>query len=208
MEDEKGKFKRGLQIALILLFIIWAIKIIEIFFGISFIHLGVLPRHISGIPGIFLFPFIHSGFQHLISNSFPLLLLITAMFYFYPSSSFKVLILIYFFSGTLVWLFARESYHIGASGVVYGLISFTFFSGIIRWDRRSIVLSLIVTFLYGGFTWGVLPIDEKISWEGHLAGALIGIACAFLFRKSDPYDKFAGMDTEDDLSETLEGDNK
>ena len=208
MEDEKGKFKRGLQIALILLFIIWAIKIIEIFFGISFIHLGVLPRHTSGIPGIFLFPFIHSGFQHLISNSFPLLLLITAMFYFYPSSSFKVLILIYFFSGTLVWLFARESYHIGASGVVYGLITFTFFSGIIRWDRRSIVLSLIVTFLYGGFTWGVLPIDEKISWEGHLAGALIGIACAFLFRKSDPYDKFAGMDTEDDLSETLEGDNK
>lgn len=204
MEEEKGKFRRGLRIALILVFIIWAVKIIEISFGISFVSFGVLPRQISGIPGIFLFPFIHSGFQHLISNSFPLLLLVTAMFYFYPSSSLKVLVLIYVFSGILVWIFARESYHIGASGVVYGLITFTFFSGIIRWDRRSIVLSLIVTFLYGGFTWGVLPIDPQISWEGHLFGALVGIVCAVIFRKSDSYDKFAGMDDESELIETLE----
>lgn len=204
MEEEKGRFKKGLNIALILLFIIWAVKIIEISFGISFIHFGVLPRHISGIPGIFLFPFIHSGFEHLVSNSFPLLFLVTAIFYFYPTSSLKVLILIYFFSGVLVWLFAREAYHIGASGVVYGLITYTFFSGIIRWDRRSIVLSLIVTFLYGGFTWGVLPIDNKVSWEGHLFGALIGMICAVLFRKSDPYDKFAGMEDEDEISETFE----
>jgi len=204
MEEEKGRFKKGLTIALILLFIIWAAKIVEISFGISFVSYGVLPRHISGILGIFLFPFIHSGFEHLISNSFPLLFLVTAMFYFYPTSSPKVLGIIYILSGTLVWLFARESYHIGASGVVYGLITYTFFSGIIRWDRRSIVLSLIVTFLYGGFTWGVLPIDPKVSWEGHLSGALIGIICAIIFRKSDPYDKFAGMDDDDEINETLE----
>lgn len=204
MNDEKIKFRKGLAIALGFVLAIWAVKIIELSFGISFIPYGVLPRHTSGLVGIIFYPLIHSNFEHLISNSFPILFLITALFYFYPSSSMKVLVLIYFVSGVLLWIIGRESYHIGASGVVYGLITFTFFSGIIRWDRRSIVLSLIVTFLYGGFTWGVLPIDEKVSWEGHLSGALIGIICAFFFRKNDPYDKFAGMEDEE-YDETFEG---
>ncbi len=204
MNDEKIKFRKGLAIALGFVLAIWAVKIIELSFGISFIPYGVLPRHTSGLVGIIFYPLIHSNFEHLISNSFPILFLITALFYFYPSSSMKVLVLIYFVSGILLWIIGRESYHIGASGVVYGLITFTFFSGIIRWDRRSIVLSLIVTFLYGGFTWGVLPIDEKVSWEGHLSGALIGIICAFFFRKNDPYDKFAGMEDEE-YDETFEG---
>jgi membrane associated rhomboid family serine protease len=204
MNDEKIKFRKGLAIALGFILAIWAVKIIELSFGISFIPYGVLPRHTSGLVGIIFYPLIHSNFEHLISNSFPILFLITALFYFYPSSSMKVLVLIYFVSGILLWIIGRESYHIGASGVVYGLITFTFFSGIIRWDRRSIVLSLIVTFLYGGFTWGVLPIDEKVSWEGHLSGALIGIICAFFFRKNDPYDKFAGMEDEE-YDETFEG---
>jgi membrane associated rhomboid family serine protease len=204
MNDEKIKFRKGLAIALGFILAIWAVKIIELSFGISFIPYGVLPRHTSGLVGIIFYPLIHSNFEHLISNSFPILFLITALFYFYPSSSMKVLVLIYFVSGILLWIIGRESYHIGASGVVYGLITFTFFSGIIRWDRRSIVLSLIVTFLYGGFTWGVLPIDEKVSWEGHLSGALIGIICAFFFTKNDPYDKFAGMEDEE-YDETFEG---
>jgi membrane associated rhomboid family serine protease len=204
MNEEKKRFQKGLKIAVVLVMLIWLVKIIELSFGISFISFGVLPREVSGLIGIFLFPFIHSGFEHLVSNSFPILLLVTAIFYFYPNSAARVLLLIYLFSGILLWVIGRQSYHIGASGFVYGLVLFTFFSGIIRWDRRSIVLSLIVTFLYGGFTWGVLPIDEKVSWEGHLSGALIGIVCAFLFRKNDPYDKFAGMDDEDDAIETLE----
>lgn len=204
MNDEKIKFRKGLAIAFGFLFTIWAVKIIELSFGINFISYGVLPRHTSGLIGILFYPLIHSNFEHLISNSFPILFLVTALFYFYPSSSMKVLVLIYFVSGILLWIIGRESYHIGASGVVYGLITFTFFSGLIRWDRRSIVLSLIVTFLYGGFTWGVLPIDEKVSWEGHLSGALIGIICAFLFRKNDPYDKFAGMEDEEEYDEPME----
>lgn len=195
--SEKKKFRRGLLIALVLVFLIWIVKIIELGFDISFVRFGVLPRNVSGLPGILLFPFIHSGFDHLISNTFPIIFLVTAIFYFYPSASLRVLIIIYIFSGSLLWLIGRESYHIGASAVVYGLITFIFFSGIIRWDRRSIVLSLIVTFLYGGFTWGVLPIDETVSWEGHLSGALVGLLCAVLFRKYDPYEKFASMEDEE-----------
>lgn len=202
--SEKKKFKKGLLIAFSLLIIIWLVKIFELSSGISFVHFGVLPRNISGLIGIVLFPFIHSGFEHLISNSFPILLLVTAIFYFYPTSSLKVLIIIYFLSGALLWIIGRESYHIGASAVVYGLVTFVFFSGIIRWDRRSIVLSLLVTFLYGGFTWGVLPIDESVSWEGHLSGALVGLLCAIIFRKYDPYEKFASMEDEDEELENYE----
>lgn len=202
--SEKKKFRRGLLIALVLVFLIWIVKIIEFGFDISFVRFGVLPRNVSGLPGILLFPFIHSGFDHLISNTFPIIFLVTAIFYFYPSASLRVLIIIYIFSGSLLWLIGRESYHIGASAVVYGLITFIFFSGIIRWDRRSIVLSLIVTFLYGGFTWGVLPIDETVSWEGHLSGALVGLLCAVLFRKYDPYEKFASMEDEDEELENFE----
>lgn len=202
--SEKKKFRKGLLIALSLVIIIWLVKILELSLDISFVRFGVLPRNTSGIIGIFLFPFIHSGFEHLISNSFPILLLVTAIFYFYPTSSLKVLIIIYFLSGALLWIIGRESYHIGASAVVYGLVTFVFFSGIIRWDRRSIVLSLLVTFLYGGFTWGVLPIDESVSWEGHLSGALVGLLCAIIFRKYDPYEKFASMEDEDEDLENFE----
>ncbi len=199
MDEEKSKFKKGLRIALILVAAIWIVKLIELSFDISFVQFGVLPRELSGLIGILTYPFIHSNFEHLISNTFPILLLVTAIFYFYPSSSSKVMLLIYILSGIMLWLIGRQSYHIGASGFVYGLVTFTFFSGIIRWDRRSIVLSLIVTFLYGGFTWGVLPIDEKVSWEGHLSGAVIGLICAIFFRKNDPYDKYADM--EEDVPE-------
>ena len=199
MDEEKSKFKKGLRIALILVAAIWIVKLIELSFDISFVQFGVLPRELSGLIGILTYPFIHSNFEHLISNTFPILLLVTAIFYFYPSSSSKVMLLIYILSGIMLWLIGRQSYHIGASGFVYGLVTFTFFSGIIRWDRRSIVLSLIVTFLYGGFTWGVLPIDEKVSWEGHLSGAIIGLICAIFFRKNDPYDKYADM--EEDVPE-------
>jgi len=202
--SEKKKFRKGLLIAFFLVSIIWLVKIFELSFDISLVHFGVLPRNTSGIIGIFLFPFIHSGFEHLISNSFPILFLVTALIYFYPSSAVKVMVLIFFFSGVILWIIGRESYHIGASGFVYGLITFTFFSGIIKWDRRSIVLSLIVTFLYGGFTWGVLPIDETVSWEGHLSGALVGLLCAILFRKYDPYEKFASMENEDEDLENFE----
>lgn len=197
MDEEKRRFHKGLKLSILLVLSIWLVKFVEIGFNISFVSFGVLPREISGLPGILLFPFIHSDFEHLISNSFPILFLVTAIFYFYPTSASKVMFIIYIFSGLLVWLIGRQSFHIGASGFVYGLVAFTFFSGIIRWDRRSIVLSLIVTFLYGGFTWGVLPIDETVSWEGHLSGAIVGIVCAFLFRKNDPYDKFAGMEDEE-----------
>ena len=147
---------------------------------------GVLPGEITGLKGIFTAPLVHADFSHLISNSVTLFLLLFGILYFYRSTAVIVFVIIYITKGLLVWFFARHSYHIGASGLVYGFAAFLFFSGLFRKDKRSIALSLLIVFLYGGMVWGVLPIDPKISFESHLFGAVIGIVCAFIFRKNDP----------------------
>lgn len=166
------------------------VMFIELIFQLSFVKYGIFPRTSHGFWGIFASPLIHADFNHLISNSFPLLLLGLGILYSYPTTSKKVFIIIYLLHGFLVWIFARPAYHIGASGLVYGFVAFLFFSGIIRRDNRSIALALIVTLLYGGLTWGVLPVKGDISWESHLFGSIIGIVLAFIFRKSDPPAKY------------------
>jgi membrane associated rhomboid family serine protease len=157
-----------------------------------------LPRKLHGLIGIITAPLIHSGFSHLTSNSLPLLLLGIGILYSYPKSAVKVLSLIYIVPGIFVWFFARPAYHIGASGLIYGFVSFLFFSGIIRRDTRSIALALIVTFLYGSIIWGIIPQNSGISWEYHLFGSLTGIACSIIFRKSDPYKRYDWEDEDND----------
>ena len=190
MTAEKKKLFQSLFYPIAFVILLWLVKIAEITFGINLAYLGIFPRKISGLIGIITAPFIHADFNHLISNSIPLLLLGLGISYSYPTSSRKLFLAVYVLHGLLVWIIARQAYHIGASGLVYGFVSFLFFSGIIRRDNRSIALALIVTFLYGGLTWGVLPIKAEISWEAHLFGALIGIVFAFIFRKADPAPKY------------------
>ncbi|MFH1196712.1 MAG: rhomboid family intramembrane serine protease [bacterium] len=170
----------------------------EYFFDVSFIKYGLLPGEISGLIGILTFPLIHANFNHLISNSMPILFLGMGTGYFYPSSSYKVYIPVFIVPGIFMWFFARPSYHIGASAIIYGLAAFIFFSGILKRDVRSIALALLVTFLYGGMIWGVLPLDREVSWEGHLFGAITGIICAFIFKNLDPYKKYDWEDEERD----------
>jgi len=161
--------------------------------------LGILPRNLNGLAGIFTSPLIHGSFSHLISNTAPLVFMGIGIFYFYPKVAYKVFTIIYLGTGVLVWLFAREVYHIGASGIIYGFVSFLFFSGIFRKDNRSIALALVVILFYGGLIWGVLPVERGVSWESHLFGAIAGIVSAFLFRKIDPPKKY---DWEDERSDT------
>jgi membrane associated rhomboid family serine protease len=148
--------------------------------------MGLLPRNTTGLLGIVTAPLIHGDFSHLISNTFPLIVLGWIILFFYPKVSFFLFIFIYLVTGLLVWIFARQVYHIGASGIVYGFVSFLFFSGLFRKDNTSITLALIITFLYGGIVWGMLPGMKGISWESHLLGAVTGLIAAFLFRKVDP----------------------
>ena len=184
------KGRKSILIPAALIIIIWMIYVSQTTFNLPFAHYGVLPRTIQGLAGILSAPLVHADFAHLISNTPALLILSIAVLYFYPDSSLKVLALIYLLTGVLVWLFARQVYHIGASGIIYGLLGFLFFSGVFRRDNRSIAIALLVTFIYGGLIWGVLPGMKGISWESHLFGGISGIIIAFVFRKKDPYIKY------------------
>ena len=203
MNTEKKKILTSFLIPAGFIGILWILKLSEIWFNFSLIPYGIYPRVPSGLIGIIFSPMIHSNITHLFSNTLPLFFLGTGILYFYRNSSFKVFGLIYLVPGLLVWLFGRSSYHIGASWLIYGFVTFLFFSGVIRRDTRSIALALLVTFVYGSLIWGVLPLDNGISWEGHLFGALIGIISAVLFRKLDPYKRY----TWDEDAEIEEHDN-
>jgi membrane associated rhomboid family serine protease len=189
-----------LLVPLIFPLILWIVHLISFIFQIDMTRLGVLPRNFVGLLGIITSPLIHADFSHLISNTIPLIVLGWIIFFFYPKVSYLLFGIIYFFTGLLVWIFARQVYHIGASGVVYGFVSFLFFSGLFRRDNKSIALALIITFLYGGLIWGMIPGWKTISWESHLFGALTGLTAAYLFRKIDPpAKKYDWEDEEDDF---------
>jgi membrane associated rhomboid family serine protease len=161
---------------------IWFIYWVEIYFNFNFNKYGVLPRDLMGLRGVVFTHFIHSDANHVFNNSVPLFVLLLSLFYFYKNIAYKVLIFGGMLSGVLTWGIARESYHIGASGIVYLLFSFVFFSGIIRKHYRLVALSLIIIFLYGSMIWYVLPIKDGMSWEGHLSGFLVGLLFAFFYR--------------------------
>jgi len=161
----------------------WIPFIIEIGFHVDLAWLGVYPRKLSGLVGVLFAPFVHGDLNHIMSNSIPMLVLGSLTYYFYKPIFYKSFFNIIFFGGLLVWLFARPSYHIGASGVVYGLASLLFFNGMFRKSYRLVAVSLLVVFLYGSMVWGVLPLEAHISFESHLAGALVGFLIAYRYRK-------------------------
>ena len=159
---------------------------------------GVYPRNPSGLKGVLFSPFLHSGFEHLINNSIPILVLGTSLFYFYKDLAGKVIFWSWLMAGIWLWVSGRENFHIGASGIVYALASFLFFSGLFRRQKQLIAISLLVTFLYGSMVWGILPIEEGISFEGHLWGAVSGLVLAIYFKKQGPQRKKYDWELEDD----------
>lgn len=182
MTQEAQKLRNSIFFVFTFTFMLWMVKALEWAVALDFGFLGILPRTLSGTMGIVTAPLVHGDVLHLLSNTFPLLLLGISVFYFYERIALEVFVWIYFMSGFWVWMAARDAYHIGASGLVYGLVSFLFFSGLFRRDVRSLSISLIVIFLYGGMVQGLFPINERISWESHLLGALAGAFCAFFYR--------------------------
>ena len=156
---------------------------IESRFNINLNYLGIYPRKIEGLRGILLGPFIHGDVKHLFNNAIPLLVLTSALFYFYRKIRWKVLIYGLLLTGLFTWLIGRSNIHIGASGVIYMLTAFLMFRGILSKHYQLTALSFSVIFLYGGFIWYIFPTDPKISWEGHLSGFMVGIIFSFIFNK-------------------------
>ena len=168
---------------LYLVLLLWLIYYVEVTQGWNFNKYGIYPRSLSGLRGIVFAPFIHGDIKHLYHNSIPLFVLSFYLLAFYRQVAWKILIYGTLIAGLLTWLIARKSYHVGASSVIYLLFSFVFFSGVIRSNLRLISVSLIVIFLYGSMVWYVLPVEERISWEGHLSGFLTGLLFAFVFKQ-------------------------
>ena len=183
---EKQKFLRSLWFGLFFTILLFLIKTIETVFDLNLGRYGIFPLEPKGLPGIIFAPLIHGSWEHLLNNSVPLLVLTVALFYFYREIAYKVFFLIYFIHGFWLWFFARDAYHIGASGIIYGLGTFLFVSGIIRKNSHLLAISLLVAFLYGSMVWGIFPRIETVSWESHLTGVAAGILLAFYYRQYGP----------------------
>ena len=162
--------------------VLWIVHIYKYATDQYLTQFGVYPREFEGLIGIFTSPLIHGSWGHLVSNSIPLFVTLTIIHYFYRRVALSSFIMVYLLTGAAVWLLGRSVYHIGASGVVYGLISFIFWSGVFRRNIKSIVLALIMTILYAGYLEGIVPMKEGVSWESHLLGAITGIFVAFFLK--------------------------
>ena len=199
---ERRKFLGSLIVPLLIVAVMWVVKVYEVSNGVNLGRWGVTPHSLHGLLGIFTLPFLHANWEHLLSNTVPILVLGTALYYCYPSLANRVMLITYLASGLITWCIGNpDSTHIGASALVYGLNLFLITSGFIRGNRLLIVVSLIMVFLYGSFIWGMIPslaIPQNISWEGHLSGAIIGVLLAVFLRKEGPQKEVHHWDDEDE----------
>lgn len=203
---------------LLFVVLLWIVFLIQHSNHFNFMRFGVLPRDLKGLAGIVTSVFIHGDLGHITSNSLPLLVLGSMLFYFYKKIARVTFLWIWIVSGLWLWIGGRNNdlhptYHIGASTLIYGLATFLFFSGVFRRHLRLIAISALVVFLYGSILWGIFPLKTEISWEGHLFGALAGVLVAFNYRKEGPQRRVYHWDEEDDDetptedSESIEKDN-
>tara|TARA_B100000683_G_scaffold109045_1_gene107428 strand:+ start:4989 stop:5624 length:636 start_codon:yes stop_codon:yes gene_type:complete len=187
--------------SLLFVAIIITTKLLEDYFQVRWTKYGVYPRSFEGVLAIITSPFIHGDWKHVFNNSVPLIVLGTSLRYFYKDISKEVFLWSWFMSGLWLWAIGRPSFHIGASGIVYALASFLFFSGLIRKHTSLMAVSLVVVFLYGSMVWGIFPIKEHISWEGHLSGGLAGVILAWWFRFEGPPKQKYQYEIDEELEE-------
>ena len=206
-KSELSTFKRQLLhaifIPLVFCFFIILAFVFEKGMHLDFHTFGVYPRSFKNIGGIFTMVFIHDDWSHLANNVVSFFLLSTCLFYFYRQIAIKVLLVAYIISGVILWIIGRENWHIGASGLIYSLVIFLFFSGVFRKHIPLIALSLIVVFYYGSLVWHLIPweIHDPISWEGHLAGSIIGLILSILYKSEGPQKPIPNWEEDEEVDE-------
>ncbi len=201
----KKEFVPAVKFPLFFVCVLTCIHLYATLYDVKLSHWGVYPRETDGIYGIFSSVLIHGSWEHLFNNALPLLVLGTALFHFYKNLAPRVWLYSIIYTGILLWLGGRPSFHIGASGLVYALASFLFFSGFVRKHRNLMALSMCVVFLYGGMVWGIFPSQEHISWEAHLFGAINGLFWALYYKDEGPQRKKYSWELEDEMLKSLDG---
>lgn len=203
MKPDLRRIIAAMMVPLFLIFILYIIKVLETGMDWNFTRFGVYPLEKKGLFGIFSHPLIHSGFTHLLANTLPLFFLSLCLFYFYRGIAPAIFFIIWGGCGMLTFIIGKPGWHIGASGLIYGLAFFLFFSGLLRRYIPLIAISLLVTFLYGGLVWQMIPYftPKSTSWEGHLSGAVTGTLCAFAFMNYGPQKPEAFTEEEEEEEE-------
>ena len=195
--------------AFLLLVLVWLIFLVgqTLINQHEIMQLGITPGELRGLWGVIFSPLLHTSFSHLWSNSLSLFILTSFLFYFYSKIAIKAFIALWIISGMITWLIGRDALHVGASGLIFGVLFFLFFSGIIRKYIPLIAVSLIVAFIYGGSVWSIFPVtelvDASISWEGHLSGALTGLIMAVVYRKLGPQKPEVIWDEEEEIEDDI-----
>lgn len=200
-KEEKNKIINAIFYPILFVILIGLIHLIQFVFSLDFYWLGIYPQKLSAIGGVVSSVFIHGNFNHLFNNAIPLLILGSALFYFYKPIALKVVVWIVLMGGFWTWVMARESYHIGASGLIYGLFSFLLLSGFIRLNKQLISLSFFVVIVYGSMVWGIFPVKLNISYEAHFWGFVSGIILAIFYRKQGLQKEIFVWDEEEESDE-------
>jgi membrane associated rhomboid family serine protease len=193
VKQQKHPFGSGLEsfgVGAILLLLMWFFYFLDWYFPFDFTKFGLVPKLATGLTGIVFMPLLHSpdDVHHIINNTAPAFFLTAALIYFYKPIAYKVFFLGWILTGSFLWIFAQSNSgnHIGMSGVIYFLAAFLFTSGVLRKYFQLQVISLAVVFIYGSMIWGIFPLKEEVSWEGHLCGLVTGVILAFVYKHRGP----------------------
>ncbi|MBL7944078.1 MAG: rhomboid family intramembrane serine protease [Flavobacteriales bacterium] len=199
--SDKTRLYNALMVTGVFLGVMWAVFAFDHYLDMPLNRYGLRPRSAEGLIGVITIHFLHSNLQHIWQNTMAFAVLNTMLFFFYRPLSLKVFLYLLVLSPLLMWLWARPDNHIGSSVLVYGIASFLFVSGVVRWDTQLMRVSLFVAMFYGSLVWYLFPIEERISWEGHLSGAIAGAALAWIYRHQGPQRKVYTWENEPDEEE-------
>lgn len=203
----KHRTLEALIYPILLLLIIWIVFLLDKYLHLNLYQWGVKPRTTEGLKGILFMPLIHDAhhFKHILSNSLPLLVLLSTLIYFYREIALKIFCFLWIGTGILLWIIAQNtgSYHIGFSGMIYGMFGFLLISGFLKKYLPLQAISLFVAFAYGSIVWGILPLKIGVSWEGHLSGLVIGIMLAIVYRRAGPQRPKYAYELEEEVSDAI-----
>ena len=207
-QEEKREIISALIYPLAFVALLWIVYFIDNAIDFDLALLGIHPLDVKSLTGIITAPLIHLDFEHISSNSLSFIVIGFGLCFLYRRRALPIFLFIYIASGLWGWFFARGGYHIGASGLVYGMFFFLVTSAIIKQEKRTIAFSLLITFLYGAIVWGFFPVffpGKNISWEIHTTGTIAGIIAAFYFKKDGPQKE---IPQDDDPEDEEDGEDK